>query len=145
MKINAMMKLVVAFATCLLITNTAFSAWPDKPIKIIVPYPPGGGVDAVARTYAQRLSELLNTNVIVENKAGASGSIGADFVAKSPPDGYTFLIASPAEVVVGPSAGQKIPYDPKNDLIPISLIGETPLVIAAHPSIPAKNIYEFIE
>ena len=85
-----MVKLVVTFATYLLIANTAFSAWPDKPIKIIVPYPAGGGVDAVARTYAQRLSEILNTNVIVENKAGASGSIGADFVAKSPPDGYTF-------------------------------------------------------
>lgn len=145
MRINTMVKLVVTFVTCLLIANTAFSAaWPDKPIKIIVPYPPGGGVDAVARTYAQRLSEILNTNVIVENKAGASGAIGADFVAKSTPDGYTFLIASPAEVVVGPSAGQKVPYDPKNDLIPISLIGETPLVIAAHPSVPAKNISEFI-
>lgn len=145
MKINSMLKLVLAFLTCLLIANTALSAgWPDKPIKIIVPYPPGGGVDAVARTYAQRLGESLNTNVIVENKAGASGVIGADYVAKSAPDGYTFLIASPAEVVVGPSAGQKVPYDPKIDLVPISLIGETPLVIVAHPSVPAKNISEFI-
>jgi len=145
MKINSMLKLVLAFLTCLLIANTALCAgWPDKPIKIIVPYPPGGGVDAVARTYAQRLGESLNTNVIVENKAGASGVIGADYVAKSAPDGYTFLIASPAEVVVGPSAGQKVPYDPKIDLVPISLIGETPLVIVAHPSVPAKNISEFI-
>ena len=145
MRVNAMGRLVVIFASCLLITNTALSAaWPDKPIKIIVPYPPGGGVDAVARTYAQRLGEVLNTTVIVENKAGASGAIGADFVAKSAPDGYTFLIASPAEVVVGPIAGQKVPYDPKTDLIPISLIGETPLVIAANPSVPAKNISEFI-
>ena len=145
MRVNAIGRLVVIFASCLLIANTAFSAaWPDKPIKIIVPYPPGGGVDAVARTYAQRLGEILNTTVIVENKAGASGAIGADFVAKSAPDGYTFLIASPAEVVVGPIAGQKVPYDPKTDLIPISLIGETPLVIAANPSVPAKNISEFI-
>ena len=97
MRVNAIGRLVVIFASCLLIANTAFSAaWPDKPIKIIVPYPPGGGVDAVARTYAQRLGEILNTTVIVENKAGASGAIGADFVAKSAPDGYTFLIASPA-------------------------------------------------
>jgi len=140
-----MFKFVLAFLTCLLIANTALSAaWPDKPIKIIVPYPPGGGVDAVARIYAQRLGESLNTNVIVENKVGASGAIGADYVAKSAPDGYTFLIASPAEVVVGPSAGQRVPYDPKNDLVPISLIGETPLVIVAHPSVPAKNISEFI-
>lgn len=145
MRINSMFKFVLAFLTCLLIANTALSAaWPDKPIKIIVPYPPGGGVDAVARIYAQRLGESLNTNVIVENKAGASGAIGADYAAKSAPNGYTFLIASPAEVVVGPSAGQRVPYDPKNDLVPISLIGETPLVIVAHPSVPAKNISEFI-
>ena len=145
MRIISTLKLTLVFAIFLTIASTAFSAaWPDRPIKIIVPYPPGGGVDAVARTYAQRLGELLNANVVVENKAGASGAIGADYVAKSAPDGYTFLIASPAEVVVGPSSGQKVPYDPKIDLAPISLIGETPLVIVAHPSIPAKNISEFI-
>ena len=139
------LKLAITLAASLFFGGNIFAApWPDKPIKIIVPYPPGGGVDAVARTYAQRLGEQLNTNVIVENKAGASGAIGADLVAKSAPDGYTLLIASPAEVVVGPSAGQKVPYDPKADLIPISLIGETPLVIAAHPSVPVKNLPEFI-
>jgi tripartite-type tricarboxylate transporter receptor subunit TctC len=145
MRMNPTAKFALIFATFLTIASTAFSApWPEKPIKIIVAYPPGGGVDAVARTYAQRLGESLNTNVIVENKAGASGAIGADYVAKSTPDGYTFLIASPAEVVVGPSAGQKVSYDPKIDLAPISLIGETPLVIVSHPSVPAKNISEFI-
>ncbi|MBU3594305.1 tripartite tricarboxylate transporter substrate binding protein [Polynucleobacter sp. 71A-WALBACH] len=138
-------KLIITFVTSLLLSSNVFSAvWPDRPIRIIVPYPPGGGVDAVARTYAQRLGDILNTNVIVENKAGASGAIGADLVAKSAPDGYTLLIASPAEIVVGPSAGQKVPYDPKTDLTPISLIGETPLVIAAHPNVPAKNLSEFI-
>jgi tripartite-type tricarboxylate transporter receptor subunit TctC len=145
MRTNAVVKFIVTFITSILFTSNVFSAaWPDKPIRIIVPYPPGGGVDAVARTYAQRLGELLNTSVVVENKAGASGAIGADLVAKSIPDGYTLLIASPAEIVVGPSAGQKVPYDPKADLAPISLIGETPLVIAAHPSVPAKNLIEFI-
>ena len=135
---------VTLFASLLFAGPVISAVWPDRPIKIIVPYPPGGGVDGVARTYAQRLSEILNTTVLVENKAGASGAIGADLVAKSAPDGYTLLIASPAEVVVGPSAGQKVPYDPKADLTPISLIGETPLVIAAHPSVPAKNLSEFI-
>ena len=145
MQTNLMLKLTASLLTSLLLISPVFSApWPERPIKIIVPYPPGGGVDGVARTYAQRLGEILNTTVLVENKAGASGAIGADLVAKSAPDGYTLLIASPAEVVVGPSAGQKVPYDPKADLIPISLIGETPLVIAAHPSIPAKNLSEFI-
>jgi tripartite-type tricarboxylate transporter receptor subunit TctC len=145
MRTNAVVKFIITLITSILFTSNVFSAaWPDKPIRIIVPYPPGGGVDAVARTYSQRLGELLNTSVVVENKAGASGAIGADLVAKSNPDGYTLLIASPAEIVVGPSAGQKVPYDPKADLAPISLIGETPLVIAAHPSVPAKNLIEFI-
>lgn len=145
MHTNLVLKFTVTLFASLLFAGPVISAaWPDRPIKIIVPYPPGGGVDGVARTYAQRLSEILNTTVLVENKAGASGAIGADLVAKSAPDGYTLLIASPAEVVVGPSAGQKVPYDPKADLTPISLIGETPLVIAAHPSVPAKNLSEFI-
>lgn len=145
MQTNLILKLTTSLLTSLLLITPVFGApWPEKPIKIIVPYPPGGGVDGVARTYAQRLSEILNTTVLIENKAGASGAIGTDLVAKSAPDGYTLLIASPAEVVVGVSAGQKVPYDPKADLIPISLIGETPLVIAAHPSVPAKNLNEFI-
>jgi tripartite-type tricarboxylate transporter receptor subunit TctC len=145
MQTNLILKLTTSLLTSLLLITPVLSApWPERPIKIIVPYPPGGGVDGVARTYAQRLSEILKTTVLIENKAGASGAIGTDLVAKSAPDGYTLLIASPAEVVVGVSAGQKVPYDPKADLIPISLIGETPLVIAAHPSVPAKNLNEFI-
>ncbi|MBU3537664.1 tripartite tricarboxylate transporter substrate binding protein [Polynucleobacter sp. UK-Gri1-W3] len=145
MQTNLVLKFTTSLLTSFLLITPALGApWPERPIKIIVPYPPGGGVDGVARTYAQRLGEILNTTVLVENKAGASGAIGADLVAKSAPDGYTLLIASPAEVVVGPSAGQKVPYDSKVDLIPISLIGETPLVIAAHPSVPAKNLNEFI-
>lgn len=145
MQTNLILKLTTSLLTSLLLITPVLSApWPERPIKIIVPYPPGGGVDGVARVYAQRLSEILNTTVLIENKAGASGAIGTDLVAKSAPDGYTLLIASPAEVVVGVSAGQKVPYDPKADLIPISLIGETPLVIAAHPSVPAKNLNEFI-
>jgi tripartite-type tricarboxylate transporter receptor subunit TctC len=82
--------------------------------------------------------------VVVENRTGASGTIGADAVAKSAPDGYSILIASPAEVLVGPISGQKMAYSPENDLVPVTLIGETPLVIAAHPSLPAKTLQEFI-
>ena len=116
MYINKLIKALSLFAIFLVVGTVLAAPWPDKPIKIVVPYPPGGGVDAVARTYAQRLGEVLNTNIVVENRAGASGAIGADLVAKSAPDGYTLLIASPAEVVVGPIAGQKVPYDPKKDL-----------------------------
>ncbi len=118
--------------------------WPDKPIRVVVPYPPGGGVDFVSRTVSQRLGEVLKTAMIVDNRSGASGTIGANVVAKSAPDGYTILVASPAEVLVGPISGQKVPYSPEHDLAPVTLIGETPLVIAAHPSLAAKTIQEFI-
>ena len=120
------------------------TAWPDKPIRLVVAYPPGGGLDLVARTVALRLSETLKQQVVVDNRGGASGSIGADLVAKAAPDGYTLLMASPAEVVVGPAAGQKIPYNPESDFVPVALAGETPLVIVAHPSIPAGSLKDFI-
>lgn len=119
-------------------------AWPSKPVRMVVPYPPGGGVDFVARTVAQRLGDGLKQSFLVENRAGASGSIGADAVAKSAPDGYSVLVASPAEVLIGPIAGQKVAYDVERDLAPVTLIGETPLVIAAHPSLPAKTMQEFL-
>lgn len=119
-------------------------SWPAKPIKIIVPYPAGGGVDFVARTVGQRLAEVLGQPVVVENRGGASGSIGAAAVASSAPDGYTLLLASPAEVVVGPVSGQKVPYDTARDFAPITLVGETPLAIVAHPSVAARDIGELI-
>ena len=98
----------------------------------------------MSRAVSQRLGESLRVTMVLDNRAGASGTIGADIVAKSAPDGYTMLIASPTEVLVGPIVGQKMNYDPARDLAPVTLIGETPLVIAAHPSVPAKNLAEFI-
>jgi tripartite-type tricarboxylate transporter receptor subunit TctC len=134
--------LIAALATL------AFAAhaedWPAKPLRAIVPYPAGGGVDFVTRTVAQRLSEALKQPVVVENRTGAAGAIGADTVAKSPPDGYTFLVASPAEVLVSPIAGQKMTYDPATDLLPVTLVGETPLVIFVNPSVSAKTLPELI-
>ena len=125
-------------------TGALAQAWPAKPVHIIVGYPPGGGHDFVARVVAQRLGENLKQSFVVENRTGASGVIGTDYVAKSVPEGHVFLVASPAEVVVGPLAGQKTPYDPDKDLAPVALIGETPLAIAIHPSGPAKNIQELL-
>ena len=119
-------------------------AWPSKPIRAVAPYPPGGGVDFVTRTLSQRLGEVLKQSIVVDNRTGASGTIGADAVAKSAPDGHTVLVASPAEVLVGPISGQKTAYDPERDLFPVTLIGETPLVIVAHPSLSARTIQELI-
>ena len=118
----------------------AADAWPARPVRIIVPFPAGGGVDFVARLVAQKLSEKTGQSFVVENRAGASGVIGADAVAKSAADGYTVLIASPAEVLVGAIAGQRTPYDTRRDLTPVTLAGETPLVIAVHPAVPAASM-----
>lgn len=120
------------------------SAYPAKPIRIVVPFPPGGGVDFVARTVAQRLGESLKQQVLVENRSGAGGRIGAEAVVRSAPDGYTLLMASPAEVVVLAAVGQKLSYDPRRDLQPVTLAGEAPLVIAVHPSVPARSIPDLI-
>lgn len=143
MKKTRTMKLLLAALASLALAAHA-EDWPARPLKAIVPFPAGGGVDFVTRTVAQRLSEALKQPVVVENKSGASGAIGADTVAKSAPDGYTFLVASPAEVLVSPIAGVKVPYDPVNDLVPVTLIGETPLVIFVNPAVPAKTLGELI-
>ena len=136
--------LFASLAACVLAGSALAQSWPDKPIRIVVPYPPGGGVDFVSRAVAQRLGETLKATIVIDNRSGASGTIGADIVAKSAPDGYTVLVASPAEVLIGPIIGQKVAYDPARDLAPVTLIGDTPLVIAAHPSLPATTLAEFI-
>lgn len=140
------MRVAVLLVCALLATPPTVSAqaWPNKPIRAVAPYPPGGGLDFVTRTVAQRLGEVLQQSIVVDNRTGASGTIGADAVAKSVPDGHTVLVASPAEVLVGPISGQKTAYDPERDLLPVTLIGETPLVIAAHPSLSARTIQELI-
>jgi tripartite-type tricarboxylate transporter receptor subunit TctC len=138
------MRILVLFAFALLSFSSFSQDWPNKPVRVIVPYPPGGGHDFASRVVAQRLSEVLKQQFIVENRTGASGTIGAEYTAKSAPDGYTFMVASPAETVVGGFAGLKMNYDWEKDLAPVTVIGETPLAIAIHPSVPVKTIQEFI-
>lgn len=125
-------------------TSAFAQSWPSKPVRVIVGYPPGGGHDFVARTVAQRMADTLKQPFVIENRAGASGAIATDYVVKSAPDGHTFIVASPAEVLVGPIAGQKVPYDPDKDLAPVGLIGETPLAVVVHPSVQASTIQELI-
>jgi len=128
----------------LLSTSVLGQEWPSKPVRVIVPYPPGGGHDFASRVVAQRLSDVLKQSFVIENRTGASGTIGAEYTAKSAPDGYTFMVASPAETVVGGFAGLKMNYDWEKDLAPVTVIGETPLAIVVHPSVPAKTIQELL-
>lgn len=137
---NKFFFLLLCFATL----PVSAQDWPSKPVRVIVPYPPGGGHDFASRVVAQRLSEVLKQSFFVENRTGASGTIGAEYTAKSAPDGYTFMVASPAETVVGGFAGLKMNYDWEKDLAPVTVIGETPLAIVVHPSVPAKTIQELL-
>lgn len=118
--------------------------WPSRSVRLIVPYSAGGGTDTVARVLAQKLSVLLGQSFIVENKPGASGMIGAALVAKSNPDGYTLLVASPAEIALNQNLFTTMTYDPLKDLAPITLLAWTPLILAAHPSLPASTPQELI-
>ena len=117
--------------------------YPLRPVRIVVPYPPGGGTDIVARTVAQKLAEILGQPVVVDNRAGANGIIGTDQVAKSKPDGYTLLITI-ASHAINPTLYPNLPYDTIADLAPVSLLAEYPFVITVHPSLPVKTVRDFI-
>ncbi len=123
----------------------AQAAYPDKPITLVVPYPPGGATDIIARKLAGPLGQRLGQTVVVENKAGAGTAIGATAVARSAPDGYTLLISSNTTFTVNPALKKTLPYDPQQDFESIGLIGSSPLVLIAHPGVAANNVKELLE
>jgi len=118
--------------------------YPEKPIRLIVPYPPGGNIDITARSIAPGLSEALGTSVVVDNRAGASGTIGVDVVAKSAPDGYTLVVGSTGTITGAPSLFPKLPYDPVRDLAPIGMVTDVPLVIVVHPAMRARTMKDLV-
>jgi len=119
-------------------------SYPSRPIHFIVPYPAGGPLDTIARLLGQKVSENVKQPVIVENKPGAGGNIGADFVAKSPPDGYAILMGAVATHAINPTLYANIPYDPVRDFAPITQVASTPNVLVVNPSIPVSNVKEFV-
>ena len=130
-------------AAALLAPLVAFGqTYPSKPVRVVVPFAPGGGSDFTGRLIAQKLSERIGTQFIVENKPGAGGNLGASEVVKAAPDGYTLLIIS-ASYTVNPSV-YKLAFDPVNDITPIIQISGGPYVVAVHPSVPAKTLAEFV-
>ena len=114
--------------------------YPTKPVRVIVSFPAGGPTDIVGRVIAGKLTELLGQQFVVENRTGGGGNIGADVVAKAPPDGYTLLVATVSTHAINPGLYKKMPYDPVKDFAPIAQIGVTPTILSVHPSIPVKDL-----
>jgi tripartite-type tricarboxylate transporter receptor subunit TctC len=139
------MRIAVVLIAAALLAPPAFAAqsWPDRPIRAVVPFPPGGGTDIIARLVLQKVGERLPGTFVIDNRSGAGGSIGTELVAKSAPDGYTILIASSSHTI-NPSVFRRIGYDPARDFSPVTLIVSGPGVLVVHPSVPAKSVKELI-
>jgi len=138
------MKLKSYLVSMALALSSAHAAYPDKPIRLVVPFAPGGNIDITARIVAPALSEHLGQPVLVDNRGGAGGRIGTEMVAKAPPDGYTLLLGSSGALTMNPVFLPLKSYDPVRDFAPTSLVSIVPLILVVHPSLPVKTTREFI-
>lgn len=140
-----LLKALVGAILGLSATLVAAQAWPTKPVRFVVPYPPGGSLDQVARALADKMKDGLGQPVLVENRPGAGGNLGADHVAKSPADGYSIVMGAVATHAINPSLYKKMPYDPVKDFQPITLVASTPNVLIVPPESPLKSAKELID
>ena len=136
--------LALAAALCLSASGAWAQAWPTKPIKLVAPYPPGGQTDFVARYFAERLTPVLGQQIIVENKAGAQGMVGAEMVKNAPADGYTFVYVNSSMMCINPYVYKKLPYDGFKDFVPVTQHGLAPLVMVVPPSLGVGSVKEFV-
>ena len=125
-------------------TGATAQGYPSKPVRLIVPFPPGGGNDTVARSVGAELSKTIGQQVVIDNRAGAGGTIGAELAAKAAPDGYTLFLAGVASHGINPVLNPKLPYDPVRDFAPVSLLASAPLIVVVHPSLPVKTVKDLI-
>ena len=131
-------------ATPFLSSTSRAAAWPERPVKFVVPFSPGGTTDILGRLVAQKLSEEYGQQFIVENKTGAGGNIAADFVAKSDPDGYTFIVGTPGTHSINKFVQKNMPYDQLKDIQPVTIIARVPNLMSVNPEVPAKSVAEFL-
>jgi tripartite-type tricarboxylate transporter receptor subunit TctC len=141
---TAALSLAASLATLAPALSWAQAAWPNKAVRIVVPYAPGGANDILARVLAEKLTPVLGQPVLVENKPGAGAMVGSDFVAKAAPDGYTLLMAASGPMVFNPVLVAKLPYNPLTDLAPISIVGSFPLILAVNESSSAKTFKDLV-
>jgi tripartite-type tricarboxylate transporter receptor subunit TctC len=136
---------VAALGACALIAGAASGQqYPNKAVRLVVPMAPGGGNDTIARMIGQKVGANLKQQIAVDNRAGAGGLIGAEIVAKAPPDGYTLLLGNVAVMTIIPNVQKKMPYDSLKDFDPVSLIASAPLLVVVHPSVPARTVKQLI-
>lgn len=142
--VSALCAAAIATLTLALPLSAAAQSWPTKPIRLLVGFAPGGGTDIVARALAGKLADTLGQQVVVENRAGAAGTIAADMVAKAPADGYTLLAGHANSNAIAPHVMAKTPFDPLNDFTPITYIGYVPNVLVVNPALPARSVEELV-
>lgn len=123
---------------------SAQAQYPVKPMRMIIPYPPGGGTDILGRPIAKLLGDKLGQQILIDNRGGASGMVGAEIAARSPADGYTILMSTSGEVALNVALYPKMSYDPVKDFLPVTQVGVSPLVLVAHPSLPVKNVNDYV-
>jgi tripartite-type tricarboxylate transporter receptor subunit TctC len=126
------------------VSPSLLPAYPTKAIRLIVPFPPGGAVDAIGRIIGQKLAESFGHAVVIDNRGGAAGAVGSEVAAKAPADGYTLLVGSTSTISINPALNSKLNYDPKRDFVPITLVGFVPHVLLVNASVPANNVKEFV-
>ena len=141
---TSMFLLAAALLLCASAASAQPETWPAHPVKVIVPFPPGGNTDVQARIMSERLSSAYSQQFVVENRVGAAGAIAAEYVAHAPADGYTLFFSSSPQISVVPLV-QKVNYDPEKDFVPISIVGTNPFVLGVHASVPANTLQEFVK
>jgi len=141
---NLTRRALVAIAAATLMTGALAQSWPAKPIRIVVPFPPGGGTDIIARETSQKVAAATGWTFVIDNKPGAGGNLGVDAVAKSPADGYTIVIGQTSNLAINPTLYTKLPYDPQKDLAPVVLLANAPLVMVTGANSPYKTVADAV-
>ena len=139
-----MRRAALAIAVWAVVSVANAQIYPVKPVRLVSPYPPGGANDILARIIGLKLGENLGQQIVIENRGGATGNIGAEFVARAAPDGYTILMGQASNLTINVSLMSKMPYDPVKDLAPVTLVATTPNLLVVHPSLPVRTVKDLV-